>query len=230
MSNDSPIWTPARHPLARFLRELATGTRPTADGGWMRVTPWVPHVQAILSFPGHSILAVSYDWTENQLSELGVDGYDGAHDPRVVTTLAKDGWIDTLDMLFLGSGRGEQPGEPRLVARPDLARHDFVEYTHRGHTEVQVFGSPDPDSEDLVVLSRGVGGLREICVRLAAEHRGRGRGTELVEAALRSVPEDELVVACVAPYNVPAIRSLERAGMSHHGTIQLFTDRPERRV
>ncbi|MDO5628200.1 MAG: N-acetyltransferase [Mobilicoccus sp.] len=230
MTTASTLWTPARHPLARFLRDLASGNRPPEDGGWTRVTPWVPHVQGILSFPGRAVLAVSYDWTENQLSELGVDGWDGAHDPRIITTLAKEGWIDTLDMLFLGAGRGDTPGGLELVSRPDLAKHHFVEHARRGHSETQVFGTTDPSSEDMVVLSRGVGGLREIAVRLAPENRGKGRGTAMFEAALRSVPENELVAACVAPYSVAAAVCLSRVGLRHVGSIQLFTDRPERRA
>lgn len=229
MSTDSPLWTPARHPLARFLRELAAGNRPPADGGWMRVTPWVPHVQGILTFPGHAILAVSYDHTEVELAELGVDGYGGAHHPAVVTTLAKNGWIDTLDTMFLGAGLGEQPGTDHLVTRNDLGRHPLVEHARRVHTEVQVFGRSDPGCDDVVILSRGVGGLREISFTVAEPGRGRGQGVGLVQAALRSVPENELVVACATPSSLPCVKTLERAGMTPVGTIQLFSDRPERR-
>ncbi|WP_312717989.1 GNAT family protein [Mobilicoccus sp.] len=230
MSNESPIWTPARHPLARFLRGLVTGTRPPMDGGWMRVTPWVPHIQGILSFPGHAILAVSYDHTENDLAELGVDGWGGAHDPRVVTALAKNGWIDTLDLLMLGPGGGEASAGDHLVMRSDLARHPLVEHARRVRSEVQVFGSADPAVEDVVVLARGIGGLREISFALDPRHRGQGKGTALVQAALHSVPENELIAACVAPANLPSWRCLERAGMKPYGTVQLFTDRPERRT
>ncbi|WP_168581546.1 GNAT family protein [Gephyromycinifex aptenodytis] len=229
MTTDSPIWTPARHPLARFLRELATGNRPPTDGGWLRVTPWAPHVQGILSFPGHAVLAVSYDHTEVELSDLGVDGCGGAHHPRVVTALAKDGWIDSLDLLFLGAGLGEQPGTEPLVTRHDLARIPLVEHARRVCSEVQVFGRPDPGSEDVVVLSRGIGGLRELFFHLAPQRRGHGHGVELVRAALRAVPENELVVACSAPANRPAVLTLERAGLAPVGSVQLFSDRPERR-
>lgn len=231
MSNDSPIWTPARHPLARFLRELVTGTRAPYDGGWMRVTPWAPHIQGILAFPGHAILAVSYDHSENALTELGVDGFGGAHHPRVITTLAKNGWIDTLDMLLLGAGRGNgsDDGGGQLVARPDLAHHPRVEHAKRIRSEIQVYGSPDPAVHDVVVLARGIGGLREISIELDPGHRGQGRGTRLIEAALHSVPENELVVVCVAPANLPALRCAQKAGMRPYGTVQLFTDRPERR-
>ncbi len=229
MPNESPIWTPARHPLARFLREMAGGTRPPVDGEWMRVTPWVPHIQGILSFPGHAILAVSYDHTEVALTELGVDAWGGAHHPRVITTLAKNGWIDTLDLLFLGAGLGEQGGAGNLVMRSDLARHPIAEHAKRVRTEVQVYGQADPSVEDVVVLARGVGGLREISFELDPRHRGRGKASALIKAALHCIPENELVVACAAPANTPSWRALERAGMKAHGTIQLFTDRPERR-
>lgn len=229
MSNDSPIWTPARHPLARFLRELVTGTRPPQDGGWTRVTPWAPQIQGILAFPGHAILAVSYDHTDAQLTDLGVDGWGGAHDPRVVTTLAKNGYIDTLDLLLLGVGRGQGDVSDRLVSRSDLSHHPRVEHARRTRSEVQVFGSADPSVQDVVVLARGIGGLREISVEVDPAGRGQGRGVELVEAALHSVPENELVAACATPANLPAVRTLQKAGMQEYGTVQLFTDRAERR-
>lgn len=229
MSNDSPIWTPARHPLGRFLRELVTGTRPPMDGSWQRVTPWAPHIQGILAFPGHAILAVSYDHTEGELTDLGVDGWGGAHDPRVITALAKNGWIDTLDALFLGVGHGDGTGSDTLTARPDLAHHPRVEHAKRNRSEVQIFGSKDTTDASVVVLSRGVGGLREISFELDPARRGQGQGTALVEAALHSVPDNELVVACAAPSNIPAVQCLRAAGMRPYGTVQLFSDRPEHR-
>lgn len=230
MTVDSPLWTPARHPLARLLREVAAGDFPAADGSWIRVSPWSPSIQGILAFTGRAVLAVSYDVSDARLGDLGVDGWGGAHDPRVLTELAgPTGWIDTLDLLMLASGRGSQGSAAHLVARPDLGKHAMVEYARRVRTDVQVMGRPEPDRHDIVTLSHGVAGLREISFEVAEPMRGKGTAHELVEMALAAVPEHEVVAACVAPGNAASLRACLRAGFTPVGGLQLFSSRAERR-
>ena len=65
-------WTTARHPLARLLRSVAAGQFPHQDGAWTRVSPWIPTLQAIVGFTGHSILAVSYDVSAVSYTHLDV--------------------------------------------------------------------------------------------------------------------------------------------------------------
>ncbi len=226
---DSSVWTPARHPLARLLRDVASGHFRDPDGGFTRVSPWSQQVQAILSLPGHAVLAVSYDVTDATLVDLGVDGYGGAHHPAVVTALAvPTGWIDTLDVLFLSSGTGSEGHEP-LISRPDLAKLPLVERVRRTTQNPQVLGSRDLAEQDVVVISQGVAGVRQISFEVAASHRGRGDAVNVLTTARSCVPENELVATTVRAGNAAALRAVQHAGFAPVGSIQLFSNRPERR-
>jgi hypothetical protein len=88
-----------------LIADAAAGRFLAADGGWRRVPPWRPGLEGIVAFTGHAVLAVAPDISDRRLIELGVNGFGGAHDPRLVTALAgPDGWIDSLDALLAGRG------------------------------------------------------------------------------------------------------------------------------
>src|SRR6516165_9162065 len=107
--------------LAELITAAAAGQFPAADGGWRRVPPWRPGLEAIIAFTGYAVLAVAPDIPDRLLASLGVDGFGTAHDPRLITALAgSGGWIDSLDMLLAGRGSGHAGEPPRLVDRPDL--------------------------------------------------------------------------------------------------------------
>lgn len=233
MSADHPAWTPARHPLARLLREVAAGNPPPADGGWVRVSPWAQHLQAIVCLTGHAIMAVSYDVPDTRLTDLGVNGWDGAHDPRLLTALAGEaGWIDSLDVLLLALGRGNENAHNAnaLVSRPDLAKHPRVEFARRVRQNVQVFGRAEPDRQDVVTLGTGVAGLREVSFEVDPRALGHGESADLIDAALHTVPLNEVVVATVAPGNAASLRACLHAGFVPAGSVQLFSSRPEHRL
>ena len=109
------------HPLAGLIAAAAAGRFPDPDGGWRRVPPWRPGLEAVVSFTGHAVFAVAPDIPDHRLAALGADGFGGAHDPRLIAALAgPEGWIDCLDMLMRhGTGRAGAP--PPLIDRPDLA-------------------------------------------------------------------------------------------------------------
>lgn len=220
-------WTTARHPLARLLRSVVAGSPPDADGGWTRVSPWLPTVQAVVAFTGHTIVAVSYDITDAQLIDLGVDGAGGALSPRVFASLAgPTGWIGAPQLLFaaLGTGGGQHA---ELTSRSDLARHPYVEASRRSHQDLQILGAGDADSVDLVVLSRGVAGVREIGVYVHPAGRGRGRGATLARTALDAVPENEVTLASSTLGDAAALRALTTAGFMPIGAVQMFSTRSE---
>lgn len=223
-------WTTARHPLARLLRGVAAGSYPQADGTWTRVSPWIPTVQAMVGFSGHTIVAVSYDVSDDKLVDVGVDGQGNAFSPRVIASLAgPTGWIGVPQTLLVNLGTGSADGG-RLVARPDLSRHPFVESAKRTRQDIQVLGTSDPENPDIVVLGRGVAGIREISVLVHPSRRGRGLGATLARDGLGCVPEFEVVLASIPSYDASALRCFLGAGFTAIGGVQLFSNRPEHKL
>jgi len=211
------------HPLAALIAAAAAGRFPAADGGWQRVPPWHPELEAVFAFTGHAVFAVRPDITGRLLDSLGADGFGGAHDPRLITALAgSDGWIDSLDLLLAARGTGRPGGPPALVDRPDLAGHPRAELAASLREQPRVLGYQDPRRSALAVLSRGIAGLTELSFELEPGHRGTGGGAQLVGNALSAVPAGQLTVAAAAPGNAASIRSLLAAGFTPLGSLQLF--------
>ncbi len=211
------------HPLAAVLTDAAEDRFPAADGGWRRVPPWRPDLQAIVSLTGHAILAVDPGTADDRLVDLGVNGFGGAHDPRVVADLAgAGGWIDSLDAILVGRGTGPSTGGPALVARPDLSDHPRVRFARAIRADLRVLGYPDPDRHAVAVIGRGLAGLTEISFELEAGRRNAGAGTALVRDALGVIPRGRPVVAAAAPGNAASLRALLAAGFEPVGSLQLF--------
>jgi len=206
------------HPLAALITAAADRRFPVADGGWRRVPPWRPELEAVVSFTGHAVMVLGDDMPEGRLDASTIDGFGGAHDPRVITALAgPDAWIDSLDALLVRRGAG---GTPRLVPRPDLAHHPRAQFAARIRDDIGIFGYPEGRRSALAVIGRGVAGLPEISFEIETDRRGGG--TALVQDALGLVPSEQLVVAAVAPGNAASLRALLTAGFVPVGSMQLF--------
>ena len=187
------------------------------------MAPWRPEVEAIVAFTGHAVLAVAPDIPDRLLVSLGVDGFGGAHDPRLITALAgPGGWFASLGILMAGRGRGRPDAPPRLVDRPDLAAHPRAAFAARIRDQPRVLGYADQRRTALAVISRGIAGLTELSFELEGGHRGQGGGTGLVRDALTVVPSGQLVLADVAPGNAASVRALLSAGFIPLGSVQLF--------
>jgi GNAT superfamily N-acetyltransferase len=213
---------PPRHPLAELIVDAVAGRFVAADGGWHRVPPWRRGLEAVVGLTGHAVLALASDIANERLVGLGVDGFGGAHDPRLISALAGPrGWIDSLDALLVGRGTADD-GPHRLVERPDLALHPRVQFAARIRDEPRVLGYPDADRSAVVIVGRGVAGLTELSFELEPDRRGVGGGSALVSAALATVESGELVVAAVAPGNAASLRALLSAGFVPVGSSQLF--------
>lgn len=210
------------HPLGQLIASAADGQFVPVDGGWQRVPPWRPNLEGIVSFTGHAVLALAPQTSDDLLVTLGVDGFGGAHDPRLITALAgPDGWIDSLDVLLTGRGTGSTAVARRLVHRPDLAGHPRAQFAATIRDHLEILGYPDRDRSALAILSRGLAGLRELSFEIEPEHRG-GAGAALIRDALGAVPSGQLVVTAVAPGNAASLRALLSAGFTPVGSLQLF--------
>lgn len=203
--------------LTQLIHDVTAGRYPPVDGGWHQVPQWRPDIGAVLAFTGHAVFA--FDRLDaDRLTELGADGYGGAHDPRIISELAgATGEIDCLDMLTARQGTGAGSG---LVPRPDLVDHPRVQLAHRIRSDVRTWGYPE--STTVVTISSGVAGLTELSFEMDPRLRGRGGSAALLTDALALVPAGELVIACVAPGNVASLRALLHAGFAPLGSIQLI--------
>lgn len=187
---------------------------PPADGGWTRIEPWRPDVFAVIALTGHAYVSAPTRWSDADLATLGVDGFGGAHDPRVLSALAgADGWIDVLDQLLIAD---PLPGPSDLVRRADLDDHPRVRRARELRCDVEVFG----DRDALLVLGRGIDGMLEAAFEVAPKARGEGRGRALLTAARQLA--DEPVLAAVSPGNAASTRAALAAGYRPIGSVQLY--------
>jgi hypothetical protein len=187
------------------------------DGGWTQIAPWRAGLGAVVAFTGHAFLAVDDDVSDEDLDRLGVDGYGAAHSPRVVQALAgPDGWIDSLDAVLVRSP--ERSLRSDLVERPDLRSHPRAQLAMRVRDDVRVLGLPDPRSTSLVTVARGLGGL----VELGIQTDGSTGAASLLQQASTLAPDDEPVVASVAPGNARALRTFLAAGFRPVASVQLY--------
>ncbi len=200
-----------------------------------------------MCFTGYAVLVLPPASRNLSLDDLGIDGFGGASSPRVVTALARGGWVDTLDVLLVrhgaaapetlvansatsashtspvGAAEVDATDRGSLVLRPDLRDHPRARRARDLRTDVAVLGWPELVRGDVVTLGRGIGGLLELSVE--STDVGVGSGQRLVEAALRTVPAERVVVAAAAPGNARSLRMLLRAGFAPVGSVQLFLPR-----
>ena len=107
--------------MAGLLVDAWRGPRPDVDGSWARVPPWREGVYAVVAVTGRAMISAPARVSDADLAGWGVDGFGGAHDPRVMTRLAGErGWVDVLDAVLLADGTGAT--QHRLVPRPGPAR------------------------------------------------------------------------------------------------------------
>lgn len=212
------------HPVAAALTAAARGTFPEADGSWLRVSPWHPHIEGVIAFTGHALLAVADDVPDERLTTLGADGFGGASNPRLVASLAGTGWIDVLDLVLVAHGHASGP--EGLVPRPELMDHPRARLAAGVRSGVKTFGYAAPDDRTVVTVGAGLGQLPEVGIEL--DPAQRHTGAEVLRAARGLVPAGEVVVAACAPGNARAVRAFLGAGFVPVGSVQLW--RPERQA
>ncbi len=194
------------------------GPRLPADGSWSRMRPWRPDLYAVVSVNAHAAVGAPESVTDAVLSAWGVDGFGGAHDPRVMTRLAGEGgWVDVLDAILVAPGTGHGP----LVPRPDLANHPRAVHARAIRDSVGVFGWPDRD-DVVVTLGDSFDGLPVVSYEISPGARGSGLGSRTVAATRGLVAAGQPVVALVSPGNTPSLRAALRAGFEPVGSVQLY--------
>lgn len=208
--------------MADVLRRAASGDFPPIDGAVEIVAPWRSGLAAVVSFTGHALIAIDparpLPVAVPPALASRVDGFGGAHDPRVAAAIAgPDGWIDSLDVILVAAGVGSSlAGESSLVARLDLEDHPRVVHARKVRDGVRCFSPPDADA--FVTIGAGLGGLTEIGVEVSDATSGRA----LVAAARTLVPAGDVIVAAVAPGNARALRCFLAAGFAPVGGVQLI--------
>ncbi len=214
--------------LSVVLRRAAKGLFPATDGGWERAALWRRGVEAVVAMTGHAYLAVGEDLDDVELEALGVDGYGGAHDPRVAERIRGSGWVETLDVLLVrdGSTPPIDRDAATLVERPDLSDHPRVAVARRVRTGIQVLGLPRRRDRSVVTVAQGIGGLPELGIEAEFERFGLALLAAGVHWAAAAAGPDAPVLAAVAPGNARSVRLFLRAGFVPVGSVQLF--RPER--
>lgn len=212
------------HPIAETLVAAAARSFPPVDGAWERTDPWRDGVEGVVAFTGHAFLAVGPDVSDESIAALGADGYGGASNPRLVSTLAGTGWIDVLDLVLVAPGTGDPAP---LRARPDLSDHPRARHAGRVRGEVTTWGYAAHDVSTVVTLGRGLGGLWEVGVE--TDPGGRHTGRSVVTAARGLVPTGEVLVAACAPGNARSVRAFLAAGFVPVASVHLWRpDRPWR--
>ena len=206
---------------ADLVLDAWRGRHRPADGSWQRIAPWRPDLYAVLSFTGHAAVSAPPDVSDGDLTAWGVDGFGGAHDPRVMARLVGDaGWVDVLDAVLVAVGSGAVGGGA-LVERPDLADHPRAVHAAEVRDDVSVHGWPGRD-DVVVTLGRSFGGLAVVSYEVAPSARGTGLGTRTVREARALVPAGEPVLALVSPGNVASLRAALAGGFEPVGSVQLY--------
>lgn len=213
--------------LSEVLARAASGRFPPVDGGWERLARWRQGVFGILAFTGHAFVCAPASVSDTEITALGVAGYGEAHQPDVVTALAAGHTVHTLDAVLARHGTGSAPGVTRdpgavddgdLARRDDLAEHPRVRLARSIRDDVQVWGVPPEEGDDLLTLARGLGGLPEFGIETTTP----GAGAALLARGLDLVPADQPVIACCAPGNARALRRFLHAGFRPVASVQLW--------
>lgn len=207
--------------LADLLARIEAGERLPADP-WLTLLPApTPGRGAVLSFPGHVVIAADLDpaWVQGRLPDHDLSA--PLNPPFLHACERRLGLrVNNLDGLFLAPPAA---GAPALALRetPD-ADHPRARRARRYRPEVRIWTTVGPGGSGLVVLGRGLAGRWEVAIEVDPRHRDRGRGRALARAARHLVPADRALWAQVAPGNASSARAFLAAGFQPIGAEALL--------
>ncbi len=206
------------HPIIKILESAAAGRFPPVDG-LAEVLPRFsesPH-ECVVEFTGHAY--VLSDISQQELDELGADGFGGVIQPEVLRGLAgPEGWVGCHDVLLCHRGLGRADSLPE---RTDLDDHYRVRHARVLRREVRVFC----DERGLVTLGRGIADRTEISIEVAQVDRARGFARSLLTDAIGLVDEGAWCFAEVSPGNAASLRAFLAAGWKPIGAEVVYTPR-----
>jgi GNAT superfamily N-acetyltransferase len=184
---------------------------------WLEVVPPPsPDRAAVVSFPGHVVVAAAVEWAWAE--KLAGEDFAAPTGPRFLTALEDrlDLHAGAFDVSLLA---GPLPGDPpiRLTAL-DASVHPRALRAHRYRTDVRLWAS----EHGLLVVGRGLGGRWEVAFEVEPHAQGRGHGRLLATAARHLIPEDRPIWAQCAPGNASSLRVLLAAGFRPVGSEVLL--------
>jgi len=185
---------------------------------WFAVVPQpTPRQAAVVSFPGHIVVAadVDPDWVAARLPDGDLSA--PMNPPFLGQICAELGRrVNNIDMLLLAA---PSPGPPpiALSAVVDLD-HVRVRRARRYRDEVTVWTTPG----GVLVLGKGLAGRWEAAIEVDEAGRNRGLGRVLAAAARHLVPDHRPVWAQIAPGNAASVRAFLAAGYAPVGAEALL--------
>lgn len=196
--------------LADLLSAAAAGSFPPVDGV-VEVVPAPPelHMEAVVEFTGHAVVATDLPATDIQAQ--GHDAFGGIVSPDFLRWLAgPDGEVGSHDAVLVRLGTGHA----NLPARADLDDHPRVRAARRRRRDVTVYG----EERGLITVGRGLADRWEVSVELLhGTSPGEGVGRALIAEAVGHVPASEPVFASVAPGNAASLRAFLACGFAPIG-------------
>jgi hypothetical protein len=191
-----------------MFREAAFGRFPPHDGA-LEFLPSTGLAEGIVSFTGHNLIATNLDPDEVRRN-LHSDDPGAPMHPRFLAWFATQ--CDSAGYtpeLVLASPTAEARPEIDLSPTSDFDAHPRVRMARGYRSDVRVLS--DKERRGIVIIGEGIVGRIEVAMEIAPDHRDKGLGRELAQAALVFAAGDVLF-AQVAPGNVASLRAFLAAG------------------
>jgi GNAT superfamily N-acetyltransferase len=217
---------PAADDALRVLLAAAGAGRLPPPDGTVRVMPAPQgHLDAVLGFTAHHIVAAAVDetWVRAHLHPDDLAGPMRAH---FLAALGDELGAEpgSLDVVLAAIGEGGAVDALQEVLDAD---HPRVERARRWRDEVRVFVTAD--GAGVLTLGRGLAGRLEGAFEVEPGRRGAGLGRRLAAAARTLAPSGEPVFMQTAPGNAASLRAILAAGFRPIGSEVLLLRRGSER-
>ncbi|MBO0776188.1 MAG: GNAT family N-acetyltransferase [Actinobacteria bacterium] len=204
--------------LAAFLRDVAAGRFPPADGDVTIIPPPAPRDAGVIGFSGHALIFADTEpaWVKAQLP---AGDLAAPLSPAFLQALCERTGrrAHAIDMLCAGS---PLPGPPPITLTRELdLDHPRAQRALRYRDDVRAWRA----GGGVVVLGRGIASRWEVAVEVDPGERCAGLGRALAAAARHLVPDGTPVWAQIAPANAASVRAFLAAGFKPVGAECLLT-------